>query len=140
MNSVELEQELAALATMSSAQLRSKWSALTGRPVPKVSPALSRLALAYELQTRVHGGLSRKIQQKLDQLARAKTETREARPGMRLVREWDGVLHIVTIEDDGSILWNDQRWASLSKVAREITGTRWSGPAFFGLKHRREAA
>ena len=135
-----LEQELAALATLSSAQLRLKWSALTGKPIPRVSPALLRLALAWELQARVHGGLSRKTQQKLDQLGAAKTETAEARPGMRLVREWNGVLHVVTIEEDGSISWNDRRWDSLSKVAREITGTRWSGPAFFGLKKRKAAA
>lgn len=135
-----LEQELAALATLSSAQLRLKWYALTGRSRPKVSPSLLRLALAWELQARVHGGLSRKTHQKLDQLAVAKTETTDARPGMRLVREWNGVLQVVTIEEDGSISWNDRRWDSLSKVAREITGTRWSGPAFFGLKKRKDAA
>jgi hypothetical protein len=59
---------------------------------------------------------------------------------MRLVREWNGVLHIVTIGDDGTINWQGRTWASLSQIAREITGTRWSGPAFFGLKQKRKAA
>jgi hypothetical protein len=108
--------------------------------VPRVSPKLLRLALAWELQAKVHGGLSRKTSQKLAQLAAAKTVTREAQPGMRLVREWNGKLHIVTIGEDKIIRWNDQEWQSLSEVARAITGTRWSGPAFFGLKTRKAAA
>lgn len=139
MDASELEQELAGLATLSPAQLRSKWTALVRKPVPRISRALMCHALAWELQVQVYGGLSRKTQQKLYQLSTAKTETTEARPGMRLVREWNGTLHLVTIEDDGSILWNDRRWESLSRVAREITGTRWSGPAFFGLKKRKAA-
>lgn len=140
MAALKLDEELAALATMSSAQLRDKWSSVTGRVIPKVSPAMLRLALAWELQAKVHGGLSRKTQQKLDQLAAARTVTHDARPGTRLVREWNGKLHVVTVEDDGAILWEGKRWPSLSKVAREITGTRWSGPAFFGLKQKKKAA
>jgi hypothetical protein len=135
-----LEDEMAALATMSSAQLKERWSKLTGKPLPKVSPKLLRLALAWELQAKAHGGISRRTQQRLDQLANAKTKTREARPGMRLVREWNGKLHIVTVGEDGVVRWDEREWRSLSEVARAITGTRWSGPAFFGLKQRRAAA
>ena len=137
---MELENELAALVTLSSTQLRKDWAELTGRPTPRISPPLLRLALAYALQAEVHGGLSRRTTQKLDQLMAAKTETRDTRPGMRLMREWNGTLHVVTIQDDGSLLWNGQRWNSLSRIARAITGTRWSGPAFFGLKQNRKAA
>lgn len=140
MAKIALEEELAALETMSSAQLRSRWTSLTARPVPLISPAMLRLALAWELQVKVHGGLPRRTLQRLDQFAAAKTETHELRSGMRLVREWNGVLHVVTVDEDRSIVWNNQRWASLSKVAREITGTRWSGPAFFGLKQKKSAA
>jgi hypothetical protein len=136
---IDLEADLAALATMSPVQLREKWAALTGRPIPRVSPKLLRLALAWELQAKVHGGPSRKTSQKLTQLASAKTVTREAQPGMRLVREWNGKLHIVTIGEDKVIRWNDAEWKSLSEVARAITGTHWSGPAFFGLKTRKAA-
>ncbi len=140
MASISLEEEVAALATMSSAQLRRKWADLTGKPVPRISPAMLRLALAWELQAAVHGGLPRRLQQRLEQMQAGKTETRAVQPGMRLVREWNGKLHVVTIGDNGSIHWNDRRWESLSRVAREITGTRWSGPAFFGLKRKRDAA
>lgn len=140
MAGVDLEEELAALTEMPSAQLREKWAAVTGRPVPKVSPSLLRLALAWELQARVLGGLPRRTSQKLDQLATAKTTTRDVQPGMRLVREWRGKVHVVLVGEDGVVRWNEQDWKSLSQVARAITGTRWSGPTFFGLKTRKAAA
>lgn len=131
-----LNNELAALATMSSAQLREKWQRVTGGPIPKISPSLLRLALGYELQAKVLGGLSRSTQQKLNQLAAAKTRTSTIQPGMRLVREWNGTVQVVMIGEDGIIRWNEREWRSLSEVARAITGTRWSGPAFFGLKRK----
>lgn len=133
---MRVEEEVAALATMSPAQLRQRWSDIADSIVPRVSPRLLRLALAYELQAKAHGGLSRRTRQRLDQLAAAKTRTSEARPGMRLVREWNGIVHVVTIGEDSAIGWNDRTWRSLSEVARAITGTRWSGPAFFGLKRK----
>jgi hypothetical protein len=134
-----LEDELAALALIPPAQLREKWAEFTKKPVPRVSAKVLRHALAWELQVRVHGGLSRRTSQKLAQLAAAKTSTREVQPGMRLVREWNGKLHIVTIGEDKVIRWNEREWQSLSEVARAITITRWSGPAFFGLKTRKAA-
>lgn len=137
---ITLAEELAALADMPSPQLREKWTAITGRPCPRVSPKLLRLALAWELQASAYGGLARRTSQKLDQLTSAKTVTRDAQPGMRLVREWNGKIHIVTIDENGDIHWNDRNWKSLSEVARAITGTRWSGPAFFGLKTRKATA
>ncbi|MGQ0589128.1 MAG: DUF2924 domain-containing protein [Sphingosinicella sp.] len=133
---VSVDDRLAALATMSSAQLRAEWQRLTRSPVPRISPNLLRLALAWEIQAEAWGGLSRRTQQTLDQLARAKTSTSPARPGMRLVREWNGRTHVVEVGEDNVIRWNGREWRSLSEVAREITGTRWSGPAFFGLKKR----
>ncbi len=134
-----VEQELAALTTCSSAQLAERWHEMTGAVVPRVSRRLLMLALAYELQVGAYGGLSRRAQQRLDQLAAAKTRTRDAQPGMRLAREWNGTVHVVTLDDAGTIRWNGKEWRSLSEVARAITGTRWSGPAFFGLK-RKEVA
>lgn len=135
----DLETELAALVTMSLAQLRAKWTETSDKPCPRVSAALFRLAIAWELQAVAYGGISRQAQQKLEQLAGGKTTTRSTQPGMRLMREWNGTLHVVTIDDGGDIHWNGRRWNSLSKVARAITGTRWSGPAFFGLKQRTAA-
>ena len=77
----------------------------------------------------------------LNQLASGKTRTAPSRPGMRLVREWQGRVHVVTVEEreGGSaqvIRYEDRTFSSLSEVARAITGTRWSGPAFFGLKKK----
>ena len=131
-----VEEEVAALVTLSPAQLRERWTKLTDADVPKVSPKLLRLALAYELQARMYGGLSRQTQQRLAQIAAAKTQTRDVQPGMRLVREWNGTVHVVDVDESNAIHWNGRTWGSLSEVARAITGTRWSGPAFFGLKQK----
>lgn len=133
---VSVEDQLAALPTMSSAQLKAEWQRLTRSRLPKISPNLLRLALAWEIQAKAYGGLPRQTRQTLEQLARAKTRTSPARSGMRLVREWNGQAHVVEIGDNNVIRWDGREWRSLSEVAREITGTRWSGPAFFGLKKR----
>ena len=132
----DIEARLAPLATLSPADLRNEWRRLTKSPLPRVSPKLLRLAIAWELQARAFGGFSRETIRKLDQVAGARTSTSPVQPGMRLVREWNGVAHVVTVGEDGVILWNGRDWGSLSEVAREITGTRWSGPAFFGLKKK----
>lgn len=134
-----VEEEVAGLERLSSDELRTKWRKLTGSPVPRMSPSLLRLALAWEIQARVYGGLSRETRRTLDQLAAAKTRTTAVAPGMRLVREWNGRAHVVVVGDDGIIRWDDREWRSLSEVARAITGTRWSGPAFFGLKRKAAA-
>ena len=136
----DFDEQLAALAAMSSAQLHARWSAVTSTQVPRISPELLRLALAWELQATRQGGLSRGTLQRLDQLARGNSSSRDVQPGMRLMREWNGMLHIVTVDEDGTIRWNGQNWASLSAVARAITGTRWPGPAFFGLRQKSNAA
>jgi hypothetical protein len=111
---------------------------VTGRPVPRVKQALLRMALAHELQACVYGGLSRRTQQRLAQMTSGMPPA--AATGMKLVREWNGRLHTVMISEDETIHWNGRTWNSLSEVARAITGTRWSGPAFFGLKQKKAAA
>ncbi|MEP6784721.1 MAG: DUF2924 domain-containing protein [Sphingomonadales bacterium] len=113
-----LDAQLAALATLSPAQLREQWVAVVGPVVPRVSPAMLQLALGYELQARAFGGLSRVTQQKLGQLARAKTVSAPVQSGMRLVRAWQGRTHVVIIGEDGVIRWNERDWGSLSEVAR----------------------
>ena len=140
LSSSDLDAELAALSTMSLAQMRDYWTQYTGKPAPRVRSTLLRLALAWELQTAVYGGLTRRCEQRLAWLAARNTPAATVAPGTRLVREWNGVLHTVTITEDGTILWDGKTWRSLSQVARAITGTRWSGPAFFGLKARSGAA
>ncbi|KWV92028.1 DUF2924 domain-containing protein [Erythrobacter sp. YT30] len=130
---------LASLETMSLHDLRKRWATITSSPVPRLSAAMLRLALAWELQAQAFGGLSRRTQQQLEQAAKGKTKTDRITSGMRLVREWNGTVHVVTIDDEGAICWSDQSWNSLSQVAKAITGTHWSGPAFFGLKTRAAA-
>ena len=132
-----LDERLVALAGLSSAALRDEWRRLTGTAVPRVSPSLLRLALAWEIQAGALGGLPCATTQALDQLSRGQTVTRAPAAGMRLVREWQGRVHVVTVGEDQVIRWNEREWRSLSEVARAITGTRWSGPAFFGLKQIR---
>lgn len=132
--------DVALLEDLSFGELKAAWGRHTSKPLPRVSAGLLRLALAWELQASVSGGISRTTRQRLDQLAMDKTTTRPARPGMRLVREWNGTVHQVTIGEDGVISWQGKEWRSLSEVARAITGTRWSGPAFFGLKQKKVAA
>lgn len=128
-----LESEIAELETMDWPTLRQRWVQLTGRPAPKVKHALLRLALAFEMQASVHGGLSPRSADRLADMsagvpAKPRTTT--------LVREWKGLRHSVLISEDKTVHWNGRQWRSLSEVARAITGTRWSGPAFFGLKKR----
>jgi len=136
----KLDDQLAELEELSKEDLRNRWAKLTCGPVPKVSEQMLRLAVAYELQVKALGGLSRKATQRLEQVAAAKSVTTDIRPGMRLAREHGGKVHVVTIGETGEVLWNEREWRSLSEVARAITGTRWSGPAFFGLKQKRKAA
>jgi hypothetical protein len=95
-------------------------------------------AIAYDIQVRAFGGLSARTIRALRAAARA--DSRPALNGLpgcgtRLVREWNGVLHEVEVLEDG-YLWRGKRHRSLSAIARAITGTKWSGPRFFGLKGR----
>lgn len=136
---MDVDQELARLETLSSAELRNRWVEVTGSVVPRVSPKLLRLALAWELQAKAYGGHSRETTRTLDQLARGLTRTAPTSAGMRLVREWQGRVHVVTVGEDKVIRWDEREWRSLSEVARAITGTRWSGPAFFGFKKKAAA-
>ena len=133
---MDLEAQPAQFETLPSWELQQRWVALVGSPTPQVSPNTLRLALAWEIQARALGGLSRATSATLDQLACGSTATRAAAPGMRLVREWQGKVHVVLVDEDGIIRWDEREWRSLSEVARMITGTRWSGPAFFGLKKK----
>jgi hypothetical protein len=137
---MDIALELGQLEAMSSAALRERWSKFVGTPPPKVSPKMLRLAIAWEIQVKAHGGLTRATTNLLDQLERGQTRTQSASAGMRLVREWAGQIHVIMVGEDQVIRWNDREWRSLSEVARAITGTRWSGPAFFGLKKKAAAA
>ena len=133
---MSLEHQLAELEDLPAHALRDEWQRLTRVVAPRISPKLLRHALAWELQARALGGLPRGVQQALDQFAASKTRTAAAGPGTRLVREWRGKVHVVTIGDDQAISWDGRTFRSLSQVAKAITGTHWSGPAFFGLRKK----
>ncbi|QTH20184.1 DUF2924 domain-containing protein [Rhizorhabdus wittichii] len=138
MNS-KLDQGLAALATMSPAQLREEWFSTFKEEAPDIPPSLLCRVLAYRLQEQQLGGLPAQAQRMLDIVTEGVTPLPEPeirlKPGSRLLREWNGKLHTVMVDADG-FSFNGQRFASLSHIAREITGAHWSGPRFFGLKRR----
>jgi hypothetical protein len=109
----------------------------------RLSRDLLTRGISYKLQERAYGGLSKAAARKLEQAAAGPasrgaakpTPSVSLRPGTRLLREWHGVTHTALIHADG-IEWRGQRYSSLSVVARKITGARWSGPRFFGLRRQ----
>ena len=139
MSMIDLRAELDALESMSRAELRAAWNRQVGTTPPNVSAGLLRLALAHHLQAKVMGGVTKAMERKLQEIAGGGA-TERVTPGTRFVREWRGKVHVVTVSDDGRYRWQDRDWKSLSEIARTITGTRWSGPAFFGAKARKRAA
>jgi hypothetical protein len=136
---VDLDAELAAIESMSRSELRATWKRHLRTIPPNVSAGLLRLALAHHLQSTVTGGITKAMERNLQVIADGAAATRVT-PGTRFVREWCGKVHVVTATEDGRYSWRDREWTSLSMVARAITGTQWSGPAFFGTKTNRRAA
>ena len=135
----DLAAELVALESMSRVELRAAWKRQVRTTPPNVSAGLLRLALAHHLQSKVTGGITKAMERQLQEIADGAAATRVT-PGTRFVREWRGKIHVVTLTEDGRYCWQDREWTSLSTVARAITGTQWSGPAFFGTKTNKRAA
>ncbi|MGB8028040.1 MAG: DUF2924 domain-containing protein [Terracidiphilus sp.] len=138
-----LDQQLAALPGMERKALQALWHRLFGKP-PNHSLRREVLIpiLAYRLQEVTCGGINvSAVEKRLRDLTLGGPSSRQnnlllrPKPGTHFVREWQGKLHEVTVLPD-SYEYNDHTYGSLSEIARLITGTRWSGPAFFGL-HRR---
>ena len=139
----KLSRDIEALGRMSPAELRSAWRETFKQVAAQLSPDLLARGIAYRLQERQHGGLSPSARLELSRLTRLVARTGECRPpnhislkpGTRLVREWNGRAINVLVCDEGFEL-DGRRYASLTQIARDVTGTRWSGPRFFGLKSR----
>jgi hypothetical protein len=140
--STDVAQQLKRLPGMSASGLRALWRETFGRPHPGyVHKDFLVRALGYHVQEKAYGGLSPATRRRLLKLARdiesgAKVglfDTPKIKPGTRLVRGWRGDTHVVTVLEEG-FEYHDKRYGSLSEIARLVTGTRWSGPAFFGLK------
>lgn len=120
------------LETAGLEDLRAEWERLKFGEAPRLrSPDLLRRVIAWRLQAAAHGGLDRRTRRIL--AGRDGGREQQLRPGTLLVREWQGVRHEVHVTADGYI-WQGRTIDSLSAVARAITGTRWNGPRFFGLR------
>ena len=130
-----IEAEIARLRSLAFDALRRRWRAVFGRTPPAaLSKDLLGRMIAWRLQEQAFGGLDRESLRFLDGLARhGGSPRRRLKPGTVLVRDYDGQRHTVTVAADG---FNRQgtTYASLSAIARAITGTAWSGPRFFALR------
>jgi hypothetical protein len=138
-----MREALARLPSLGRAELRSEWLRVYGtEPPARLGRELLMAAVAYRLQERVLGGLRPELRRRLRSIAESTRRGGEIvpaaprlKPGTRLMREWQGRTHEVVVCEDG-FLWQQAQYRSLSQIARAITGTRWSGPLFFGLKPR----
>ncbi len=133
-----IEREVSVLNDLPYPDLAARWQTVHGAPPPKgMSRRLLLLALAYQLQADAYGALDSKTSRYLRAVAAGSLEAVRPLPalkaGMRLMREWNGRTHVVDVTEDG-LLWSGQTYPSLSAIARAITGARWSGPRFFGLR------
>jgi hypothetical protein len=135
-----LERSLAVIDSADRNELAGLFQAEFGRePAPRASLDLMRQNLAWAAEAKAAGETARKRRQKLikalDRQVNGKP-IRSAlpyRPGTRLIREWQGTVYEVTVLENG-FAWEGRTYSNLSRIATEITGTKWSGPRFFGLK------
>jgi Protein of unknown function (DUF2924) len=133
------------LNRLSRAELRVLWEKEFAEKAPAtLGRDILALGIAYTRQERRYGGLAKPVARELDRLFTRVLRDNGAvspntsiaplpRTGAVLVREWRGTTHHVTVVDDG-FLWNGKTHRSLSGIARAITGTRWNGPRFFGMR------
>ena len=137
--------KLSELSTAGRAELLAIWTATLGKPPAalRTSRELLASAVAWQLQERKFGGLTAATKRKLRILARAHARKKRSphlpaasinlRPGTVIKKQWRGAQHVVMVLADG-FQHQGTVYGSLSQLAREITGTRWSGPAFFGMR------
>jgi hypothetical protein len=143
----ELSDRLAILPRLDLADLRLEWRRLFRADPPRLSRDIIIRAIAYRLQEIAHGGASKATQRRLATFA-AEFETGgmiappprpKIKPGSRLVREWHGRNHTVSVTNEG-FEFHGKSYRSLTEIARHITGAQWSGPRFFGLTKRSASA
>lgn len=141
----QLSEKIAILPGMDKGDLIEIWNKVfPAPPPPTLRKQLIVPILAYRLQEKAYGGLSNTARKRLreiaDSLARAKVfpidkRSPEVQTGSKFIRSWGGEMHEV-FATDGGYQYRGQSFKSLSSIARQITGTRWSGPAFFGLRKK----
>lgn len=140
--------QLAALHCRSVNELKAKWESLFGAAAPNNSREFLESRIASRIQELTYGGVSRETRRALDLLAdeiegkidrkRMADDSRNPSPGTKLIREWGGAEHTVTVLGDG-YAWEGRKYRSLSAVAKAITGTSWNGFRFFGLRDRQRS-
>lgn len=138
-----LTRKIAELSGLDAQALRQQWVTLLGDDPPLTLGRSTLIqGIAYRLQEQMFGGLKPSTLRILNRVAGETTPVNSKRAPARktgagtvLIREWGGVTHRVTVLDD-DVVYRGRRYKSLSEVARSITGTRWSGPLFFGLRKR----
>jgi hypothetical protein len=137
-----IAQRLTDLPQLNKSSLCDLWKEFFQTPQPlRLRRRLIIQILAYRMQEQAFGSLNPATRGRLLQLVRALEAnstsiilpTRSLKPGTRLVRQWRDQVHLVNVEADG-YEYQGARFQSLSEIARLITGTRWSGPLFFGIK------
>ena len=142
-----LSDRLAVVPTLDLGDLRLEWRRLFRAEPPRLGRDIMMRAIAYRIQEIVHGGLSKVTQRRLATLAgQLETEGRIApipgpriKPGSRLIREWHSRTHTVCVTDEG-FEFQGKSYRSLTQIAFDITGAKWSGPRFFGLTRRPRSA
>lgn len=139
-----ISDQITELTELSRPELVELWNKAHRAPPPKgVGRRLLELSAAYSIQSNILGHLDRKTKRALvaamsksngnyEAAANQQWLVKSLTPGSRLVRVWNGKTHQVEVLEKGFV-WNERRFRSLSAIAREITGVRWSGPRFFGL-------
>ena len=137
----DIAKEIAELADLTTSRLRERWRRLCRvEPPAGISRDLLIRASAYQIQESEHGGLSRAVKRRLRAFVQKMGSeaslsfglASSLKPGAKLIRGWRGRTYSVIVLEDG-FDFEGRRYPSLSKIAREITGARWSGPRFFGL-------
>ena len=140
-SNVLLAAELRELGSLGKNVLRQRWTEFYGMaPSPRISRELLVRAVAHRMQEEANGGLGKSSRRQLARMAETLgaggsievSQISSFKPGTKLIREWKGKVHEVVIAG-GTYIWAGQHYRSLSQIARAITGTRWSGPRFFGL-------
>jgi DUF2924 family protein len=136
-NAAAIEAEVDQIRPLGIDALRARWRMLFGAVPPKgLSKDVIGRMIAYRIQEESFGGLDRETVKLLDRLAHGEKPNeldRRLKTGTVLVREYNGERHTVTVVPDG-FLWRDTTYSSLSIIAQAITGTKWNGPRFFGLR------
>ena len=126
---------LAEIEAMKPTALKEDWRKVHGQDPPPVTASLLARALAYDVQCSAQGGAGQRMRRRLMGAGGGRAVApRVLPPGTQLVREWGGESHHVLMEEKGRCAYRGKSFASLSAVARHITGAHWSGPRFFGVK------